>query len=380
MLYPAQFARLIKKRKFLTMLLLALIVMGIASWGIMGKAHGKQVENPDPQFGIAAGSALEDMSPSSLNTYLQGVKTLGATWVRFDIDWSIVQQNGATTYNWLPFDNIVAGLNKYGLKGLGIIDYTPSWARLVGCSNSQCAPASPQLFANFSRAVVERYAPMGMHTWEIWNEPNLVQFWKPRPNPSLYSTLLQDAYLSIKAEDSSATVLVGGLSDTSTEHGNISMRDFLSALYNDHTKGFFDAVAVHPYTYPSPPSSTGSSNGWAQLSALHTIMASHGDGNKLIWITEYGAPTNGPGEMASSGTATPGGGVDHVSTQLQAKMVTDAVELYETYSWMGPFFWYSYQDVGISSTTNENFFGLVDANGNKKPAYYAYQQAIQSSK
>ena len=46
-------------------------------------------------------------------------------------------------------------------------------------------------------------------------------------------------------------------------------------------------------------------------------------------ITEFGTPTNGPDPNW------------YVSEAQQAVMVTDAMTLYKTYSWIGPFFLYT---------------------------------------
>jgi hypothetical protein len=69
------------------------------------------------------------------------------------------------------------------------------------------------------------------------------------------------------------------------------------------------------------------------------------------------------------------GGDDHVTEGLQAKMVTDGIEDARSLPWVGAFFWYSYQDTGTDSSTVENFFGLLRADGSRKPAYYAMQNA-----
>jgi hypothetical protein len=54
-----------------------------------------------------------------------------------------------------------------------IIDYTPAWARASGAAGNQFGePASASAFATFAGEVAARYAPMGVSTYEIWNEPN----------------------------------------------------------------------------------------------------------------------------------------------------------------------------------------------------------------
>jgi len=59
-------------------------------------------------------------------------------------------------------------------------------------------------------------------------------------------------------------------------------------------------------------------------------------------------------------------------------MATQAVQYADSQSWFGALFWYSYQDLGSATTTNQNFFGLVRYDGSLKPAYTAWQAAIRA--
>lgn len=40
---------------------------------------------------------------------------------------------------------------------------------------------------------------MGVHAYEVWNEPNIVNFWAPGPDPARYTQLLKLAYPAITA-------------------------------------------------------------------------------------------------------------------------------------------------------------------------------------
>jgi hypothetical protein len=92
-------------------------------------------------------------------------------------------------------------------------------------------------------------------------------------------------------------------------------------------------------------------------------MVANGDGAKKIWATEFGAPTNGP-----TGT--------FVSEDAQSRMVSTGLSLFRSYDWAGPLFWYSGRDVGTSTSTRENFFGLLRNDFSPKPAYLALRNLI----
>lgn len=318
--------------------------------------------------GIAAGGELSKMSISDLNDRLAAMQNLGITWVRFDIEWGIVQYSSPTSSNWTSYDTLVNALVAHHMRGLGIIVFTPQWARTATCSNGvECPPADPTTFATFAAEVAARYKADGFHYWEIWNEPNNFNFWAPKTDCNAYTALLKVTYPAIKAADPNAVVVTGGFAPESTDNVNTSPTDFLSCVYNDGGKNYFDAVGDHPYTFPALPSAS-AAGAWGQMSettpSLRSIMIANGDASKKIWITEYGTPTDGPDPNW------------YVSEAVQAQMVTNAFQLYKTYPWAGPFFWYTLRDSGNTTSSNENFFGLTRYDGSVKPAYTTLKNII----
>jgi hypothetical protein len=353
-----------------------LTALKLPSGNISGTADGQAL-------GIAAGSSLTSLSTSALADRIQAIANSGASWIRFDFDWSIIQPDNQQSYQWGIYDNIVADSVKDHLQVLGILDYTPSWARSANCGDSKCAPADDSQFANFAAAAANRYKGQGVHDWEVWNEPNNPGFWQPSPNPAAYAQLLKSTYASLHTADAQAYVISGGLSPQATTSNSYSPVDFLTALYSNGGAGSFDAVADHPYTFPLTPANQ-ADDAWTQMAAasnsLRSLMVANGDASKKIWITEFGAPTGGPGPISTISNPNLSAQPYVVDEGLQAKDLTDALNLYRTYSWAGPFFYYSYQDAGTSQDTNENFFGLVRADGSQKPAYSVFQIASQSFK
>jgi hypothetical protein len=331
---------------------------------LVGGSTSGAIAANDDSYGFA--TSLDSLSPTALNQRLAAMQATGATWVRFDLSWNTVQPNDASSYDWETYDRIVAAINAHHLHGLAILDFTPSWARSAACANSKmCPPKDPAQFAVFAAAATKRYQSKSLRDWEIWNEPNIAFRYHPATNPASYTAILKAAYMAIKRTDPRAFVVAGGTAPSESNATNLTPADFLTALYANGAKGYFDAVAVHPYTYPDSPADNLPLSAWGQMTTMHNIMAANGDGGKKIWITEYGAPTNGP-DLANN----------HVSEAQQAKILSDAISVFRSYSWSGPFFWYDYQDTGSSPQTSENFYGLVRADGSYKPAYAAWVSAI----
>ena len=330
-------------------------------------------------YGIAAGGSLGDLTDAQLDQRMADIAASGAKWIRFDFDWALIQPDNAKSYTWDEYDKLVAAAQKHNLFILGILDFTPAWARANACKDSdKCYPANNQDFANFAKTVANRYKNRGLHYWEIWNEPNSPQFWQPVADPVSYTHLLQATAKSLRAEDKSVYIITAGLSPQDTNGKSYSPIDFLTAMYKAGAKGSFDAVADHPYTFPLSPKS-GVFHAWNQMAdpsnSLRHVMLANGDQNKKIWITEYGSPTGGPGPVSTIENPNLAQHPYKVDEALQAKLLSDALGLYKSYNWVGPFMYYSYQDAGTTQDTNENFFGLVRADGSKKPAYQVFKDA-----
>lgn len=313
-------------------------------------------------FGIAAGDSMQMINNNELNRYLDDYKMLGAQWIRFDFDWAEIQSDGITTYNWSKNDAAVKAANARGIKVLGVVSYTPQWQLPSGCINKYgCPPNNSTDYAQFAATVAKRYAPMGVHYWEIWNEPNGKAF-----TAAAYTSLLKSAYTAIKQVDPTAFILAGGSNGELTRGKKISPTDFLTGIYQNGGKGYFDALAYHPYCFSGQfncPTAYADWSGWSQMQdtnpSLRSIMIANGDQDKKIWATEFGAPT--------------GGSKQAVSEAQQAQMVTDAYTLFASYSWAGPLFWHTYRDPCSRAKNIECFFGLVRNDYSHKPAYAAYQ-------
>jgi len=331
-----------------------------------GASNAAAASSSQTASGYGFSTSFDGLSATAINQKLTAIKATGATWLRYDLSWDSVQAGGPSSYDWSESDAITTAAEAHGLKVLMIIDFVPAWAREADCTDSKmCGPAEASTYGRFAAAAVSRYKPMGVEDWEIWNEPNISYRFHPAADPQLYVAMLKSAYVDIKAVDPNATVIAASTAPSASDGADYTPSDFLRAMYADGADGYFDAISTHPYTYPETPDESNPADAWGQLATMHSIMVNHGDGDKQIWITEFGAPTDGPN--------VPG---DHVSEAIQAQIVTQAIDDFHQMSWSGPFFWYDYQDDGTSTDDSQNFFGLVRANGSFKPSYYAFERAV----
>ena len=76
---------------------------------------------------------------------------------------------------------------------------------------------------------------------------------------------------------------------------------------------------------------------WSQMASTpvsaRSLMDSHGDAGKRLWITETGAPTCVPGATYTC-----------VSPAQQADLAADEVQQWKSFPWAGGFYWYDIRD------------------------------------
>jgi hypothetical protein len=280
---------------------------------------------PAAGYGFGEGSWMLYLSQADLNRELDAVARTNASWLRVLIDWHIAEP-APGQYDWAQFDRIIAAAGSRNLKVLGLIAFTPEWARAPG-SFFSAPPVDPGTFATFAKAVVERYGSRVSH-WEIWNEPNLPLFFGfMESRAPLYTDILKAAYPAIKSVQPTSTVIAAGLSRVV---GPDSPPVFLNAMYDAGASGYFDATAMHPYVFPGGLAAD-PENGWSDVARTHDVMVAHGDGNKKIWLTELGAPTSAPS-------------AEGVSQEEQARQITDVLAAAAQLDYSGPAFIYSIRD------------------------------------
>jgi aryl-phospho-beta-D-glucosidase BglC (GH1 family) len=292
---------------------------------------------------------------------LDVIANAGMTWVRADFYWSAIQGGGRNSFAWGSTDAFVKAATARGLHVLALAAYSPAWAR-NGTSGTY-PPNDPRDYATFVHAAAERYAPMGLHAWEIWNEPNVSRFWSPKADPTAYAALLKLAYPAIKSADPKAVVVSGGLSPSLDTAKDLSPMSFLFDMYVHGAKGRFDAAGYHPYSYPYAPMFKAAWNTFYRTPDFHAIMTAFGDGAKAVWGTEVGYPT---------GTST-----QAVTEQRQAANLVAAIDQWKAWTFTGPLIVFTVRDASSNAATVDDNMGMLRVNGVAKPSYAAIRLALR---
>jgi polysaccharide biosynthesis protein PslG len=314
---------------------------------------------------LSPGLGLAGLPRARFDATLDAIAATQAKWLRVDFDWSIIQARGPDAFNWSRVDPIVDGAHRRHLAVIALVTYTPEWARPFG-SPDKHPPTDPDDFARFVSAAAQRYSAQGVTTWEIWNEPNVSTFWYPRPDPEGYTALLVRAAAAIRAVDPRSTIITGGLAPASdrANGSQIDVRTFLRRVYDAGGGRAFDAVGLHPYSFPKLPTFPADYNTFLATPALHQVMVDHGDGAKPIWGTEIGAPT--------------GNGGGSVTEAVQAQIVEQAYAQWNAWPFTGPLIWFSFEDAGFNAANRDDHYGLLTADGREKPSFAVFRAVVRA--
>jgi hypothetical protein len=333
------------------------------------------------------------------------LQQVGAKVVRIPISWHLMEGSakGQTPqWFWDRLDADIAAALRIGVKPVVEMGNSPCWAS--SAPNKRCndpnyndyityPPTNPNDYGDAMARLVRRYGNR-VYAWEIWNEPNLVQNWKPLgPRPAAqndlfntfvslegarrYAELVKATYPKMKAASSSAIVLAGAMAASDV--------DYLNTLYASGIKGFFDAFSMHPYTAPYPVSQGDPKYGreygpdecfpdidpktskfWcvkAGVEAIRNAMLAKGD-NKAIWLTEFGFSST----------------IDWNGSRLdgQAANLRKAVQLIKGWDFVPVALWYQLVD-RYNNDDREGRFGLFTTGLTAKPSATAFRESIAQS-
>ena len=95
------------------------------------------------------------MSNVDADRELDAVAKTRATWLRVLIDWHLVEPMPGA-FDWGYVEHWINGPQQRGLNVLGLIAYTPDWARAPG-SYFSAPPVDPSTYAAFAAKVAQRY-------------------------------------------------------------------------------------------------------------------------------------------------------------------------------------------------------------------------------
>lgn len=290
---------------------------------------------------------------------VEALRASGAQAIRLPFRWRVIEPE-QEKWEFDKLDRVIAALPK-DMEVLATLMSPPTWA--TGIEPGKCEgwfdaypPKDLGPWRAYVTKVVSRYKDRVKH-WEIWNEENGVDFYRPLPDAAGYTALLRTAYEAAKQSDPKCVVVLGGLQMNgviANPWSPVKTPDFLEALYAAGAGKWFDACNIHPYALPSE----GAAHMMDLIRDTFAVMERHGDGSKPLWITEVGCGLNG-------GT----------TAEAQAKLLSDTYRLARAEPRIKRVYWFLLRDMEGDLLGPEASMGIVKRDFTGKPALEAFRGA-----
>lgn len=275
----------------------------------------------------------------------------GVKWVRAEFHWSIIRSRTDGNFNWSVYDAMVKRYNKLGIQIQAILTYVPEdlprdWSVI-----------EPE-FQKFANAAVRRYSKMGVHYWEVFNEPNLTGYgWLSRnedaePYLGAYAMMLARVNTAVRKYDPQGVVILGGLAVS--DRRALSPESTMQRLFALGAGNCFDVFAFHPYGYQ---------NKFPEARArADAILSAGGAAGKPVWFNEYGWTDQNAMSMSVNATKR----TNPMMAALAQRNSADAL------------FWFAAKD--YSGRADAPKFGLADFNLKKRPSFDTFREMIKEPK
>lgn len=295
--------------------------------------------------------------------------TIGVNWAREEFNWAALQPFSENDP--IPWDKLDAAVNAYedqNINILGMLAYTPSWARpdwgTSNCSVDNLAhrpPADMQQWYNFVYEIALHYKGR-IDYWEIWNEPNLdLCLDDPEGVPGdksyeNYLQILQNAKGAIRTANPNAYIVAGAFAGAPWEYDHGANKPSWLAFLAEHREDY-DIISIHPYQ------NDGHRGPFTQSLTDDIVETKKIIGNTPLWLTEIG-------------WCTPDGN-DELFQAFNLPLAY-AIALHRG---ADKVFWYTFNDVSTANDLCQRSYGLIDWQWNndgidikkdRKLSYYAY--------
>ena len=269
----------------------------------------------------------------------------GATW------WFLNLGRQPRDYDWTDLDRLLSATEARDLRVVLRLSGSPSW--IHGGSVGDGAPGletiwRPPVYSetqlrhwgDFVADVVSRYGNR-VAFYELWNEPNGIDYWRPGPDPAGFASLLRTGYLRAKHADPDVLIANGGLSRNDIGYLETLYEELRNTYPDAEANGhFFDILGVHPYSRDVAPStvtdelvSSGEygliDENFIAFTRMHDVLVEHGEGDKLLYLGEYGFST----------TET---WMDPVPDERRARYLVEAFTIAERYPYVLGLNWYDF--------------------------------------
>ena len=333
----------------------------------------------DRSFNFSVGSDYPGtlMRPESLAQLKTAVDELGFRYIRFhaifhDVLGTVRVENPRTVYDWTKIDQLYDALLGMGIKPFVELGFTPeamaSSPQTIFYWKGNTSHPEPKAWSAlvdaFVRHLRSRYGADEVRSWyfEVWNEPNLGGFWE-RADQKVYFELYEASARAIKAID--PALRVGGPATA----GAAWVPEFLDYAHRRELP--VDFVATHTYGvdggfldemgHDDNRLSTNPDAVVGDVRRVREQIAASKYPRLPLFFTEWSASYNPRDPVHDSYISAA-----YILTKLRATRAFAQGMSYWTYSDL-------FEEAGPPPTPFHGGFGLINREGIRKPAFFAYK-------
>ncbi|MFN2189716.1 MAG: hypothetical protein ACK2T3_13205, partial [Candidatus Promineifilaceae bacterium] len=344
-------------------LLLVLLSSAAVLGGLPVQGQGVSQESVSPMNPFGVIESFE--SPDDADT-------LGAGWTRIEFNWARAQAAGPESWTPKLSDEQIAADIDAGREVVGLLIGIPDWARDEDQlpSGLWLPHGDPDnLWASYVRQVVTRYKGEITH-WIIWNEPDIreteiAHSWDG--TVADFAQLQRIAYLTAKEIDPEAVIHLAAFTYWADVFGETEqyMALLLDEIMEDAEAAehnyYFDVATAHLYFQPEQV--------YDLLTFFTDIMRDRGL-EQPIWLVETNAPPKDDPSWPVDNwflSVTLGEQAAYIPQALASAMAAGAERIAV----------YKLRDNEDDRLANPEPFGLIRADGFRRPAFDTYQVAIR---
>ena len=337
-------------------LLLAFLALVVLAPG------AKAAEGPDPFFGTISQKSLDETDFDKMRWGRIGS-------LRIPVPWQSVQRRPDGPFNWKWIDELMVETAKRDINMLPTFYSSPEWLSDNWRQMPIFSDEAIQGWRSFLIAAALRYGSDGrfwtqhpelpvrpIRKWQIWNEPNIVNFSAP-VSVRNYAKLLRISANTLRMADPKARIVTAGLYAKPPKGKGTESSVFLKRLYRIRSfRRSFDIAAIHPYARTTRESVQ-------RTFPMRRVMNRHRNRGKRLVITELGWGSDtltgfGVGSQEDQGVQL--GSAYRAFLKHRQKLKLTGI------------YWFSWSDLPEGSNTCSFCLntGLFDHEGNEKPAWY----------
>jgi hypothetical protein len=306
------------------------------------------------------GSNFSNYRKTNGQTAYADMRAAGVKYDRVVFDVAYLM-HGPGSWKWENYDALVNDARANGIEIMGVFMNSALWMA--------DAPNAPGIFkvpsnlhlpwnhgdnkwGNFVHTVVNRYKDR-VNSWEVWNEPNLGEFWQGTPQQ--FAHLMKSSYQAARAADGDAVIAFGGVYRDVNLDRSKALWQALSSLPDAKANNyFFDVMGYHLYD-------GGSCSTDDEIGRIRAAWMPY-FGHKTVWITETGIRV---WDAPQSGFATPDESASFVIQNYAYSIYAGAMR-YMFFRAIDP------------DRNDPQPWGLLRVDGSPRPSYYALKTAATS--